>query len=49
MLWRVLEKDCSVEALTQALVSEYKITEEQAKADAEYFLQKLMKIGCIEE
>ena len=49
MLWRVLEKECSVEALTQALVSEYKITEEQAKADAEYFLQKLMKIGCIEE
>ena len=49
MLWHVLEKDCSVEALTQALVSEYKITEDQAKEDAEYFIQKLMKIGCIEE
>ena len=48
MLWQVLEKDCSVEALTEALLSEYDVSKEQAAADAEEFLQKLISIGCVE-
>ena len=48
MLWHVLEKDCSVEALTEALLSEYDVPKEQAAADAEEFLQKLISIGCVE-
>ena len=49
MLWNVLEKNCSVDALTDALMSEYEISEEQAKADAEAFFDKLLQIGCMEE
>ena len=48
MLWKVLEKECSVEALTEALFSEYDVSKEQAEADAEEFLQKLISIGCVE-
>ena len=48
MLWHVLEKDCSVEALTDALMSEYKVSKEQASADAKEFLNKLISLGCVE-
>lgn len=48
MLWHVLEKDCRVEALTEALLSEYNVTKEQAAIDAEEFLRKLINIGCVE-
>ena len=48
MLWGVLEKDCSVEALVEALLKEYKVSEEEARADAEEFFEKLCQIGCIE-
>jgi hypothetical protein len=44
----VLEKDCSVEALTDALMSEYKVSKEQASVDAEEFLNKLINLGCVD-
>ena len=49
MLWKTLEKECSVDALTDALMAEYEVEREQAKADAEEFLNKLIQAGCIEE
>lgn len=49
MLWNILEKGCSEENLTDALTSEYEVSEEQAKADVEEFIAKLAKAGCIEE
>ena len=48
MLWKVLEECCSLEALVEKLVSEYKISEEEARKDADAFLQKLIQIGCVE-
>lgn len=48
MLWNVLEERCSLDALVEKLVSEYKISEEEARKDAEAFLQKLIQIGCVE-
>lgn len=48
MLWKVLEQECSKEALVRALLEEYEVSEEQAGADAEEFLNKLIEAGCIE-
>ena len=48
MLWKVLEQDCSKEALVRALLEEYEVSEEQAATDAEEFLNKLIEAGCIE-
>ena len=48
MLWKVLEKDCSQEALVQALLDEYEVEEEIARLDAGTFWDKLVDAGCIE-
>ena len=48
MLWKVAEKKCDVAAFTEALLAEYEVTEEQARADAEEFLNKLVNAGCVE-
>lgn len=49
MLWNVLEEDCSVDALVHALVDRYDVSREDAKKDAQDFLNKLIQVGCIEE
>ena len=49
MLWNVLLGDCSVDALTKALLAEYEVSEEQAKKDAEEFFEKLIQAGCLGE
>lgn len=49
MLWKVLENKCDVEVIVEALMAEYEVTEEQARIDAEEFLNKLIQAGCIEE
>lgn len=48
MLWHVLEKGGDCEALVKALTEEYEVTEEQARADAEAFLDRLIQYGCVE-
>lgn len=48
MLWNVLEEKCELEALVDALMTEYEVSEEQAKADAQDFINKLIEVGCIE-
>lgn len=49
MLWKVLETECSLDALVNALTSEYTVSEEEARTDAAAFLDKLRQAGCIEE
>lgn len=48
MLWRVLEKDCRVDALVEALLNEYEVEEAVARQDAECFWDKLVQAGCLE-
>lgn len=47
-LWRVLEQESSVDTLVDALTSEYNVSGEQARADAEEFVEKLVQAGCVE-
>lgn len=48
-LWKKLEAGADLDALARALTEEYGISFEEAKADAEEYLGKLMKAGCLEE
>lgn len=47
--WDYLVKGTSEEELEKALMSEYGISEEQAKADARAFLDTLRGAGCLDE
>lgn len=49
MLWRVLEQGADRESLTAALLAEYEVSRQQAMADVEIFLNKLLQAGCLEE
>lgn len=49
LLWRHLEQNCSMDELVQTMTNEYEIDEAQARTDVEEFLQKLRKIGCLED
>lgn len=46
-LWEKLESDQTVDSLTAALLERYQVTEEQARADVEKFLQTLEPTGAI--
>ena len=48
MLWKVLEQGGGREAMADALTAEYKVSREQALADAEEFYAALVKVGCAE-
>jgi len=48
LLWNTLEKGADIDGLVAALKAEYIVSEAQARADAEEFLQKLAQAGCIE-
>lgn len=48
ILWKALEEGADIEGLVAALKAEYIVSEAQARADAEEFLQKLAQAGCIE-
>ena len=49
MLWNVLKNDPRPEALVAALTAEYDVSIQQAQADVDAFLQKLIAAGCMEE
>lgn len=49
LLWRLLEKESSREALAQALTDEYEVTYEQALADVDEYLDYLERVGCLEK
>ena len=48
LLWHALEKGGDREALADALMAEYIVDRAQALADADAFLEKLRKVGCVE-
>lgn len=48
LLWKALEEGSDTDGLVAALKAEYIVSEAQARADAEEFLQKLAQAGCIE-
>ncbi len=47
-LWRLLEQDCSPEALAAALAREFEVDLEQARADVNVYLASLQTQGLIE-
>ena len=47
-LWRKLEAGADVQALTDALISEYEVTAQQAAADIQDLCRKLHDAGCME-
>lgn len=49
LLWRLLEKGTTREALAAALTEEYEVSETEALADADEFVQKLRVVGCLAE
>ncbi len=48
-LWELLQTDQTAETLSAALVKEYGISEEQARADTEAFLKTLKSAGMLED
>jgi len=46
-LWNLIKKGATVNMLAEALVEEYGIPRETAKADAENFVARLQEIGLI--
>lgn len=48
LLWQALEKGGDRETLADALMAEYIVDRAQALADADEFLEKLRKAGCVE-
>lgn len=49
LLWKELEQGSDREALADLLSSQYGIDRKQALSDVDEFLDKLSKIGCLEE
>lgn len=49
MLWKLLEQGTDVEALVEAMTSEYNVSEEEALNDIHAFINDIRKAGCLEE
>jgi len=47
LLWKRLQNDCTEEDLVQAILAEYEIDAETARADVKEFLQKMDKAGIL--
>ena len=48
MLWQMLEAGAEKEDLVKALTKEYDVSEQQALADIEEFIDKLSNAGCLQ-
>lgn len=48
LLWKALEEGADQEKLVSMLMSEYIVSEQQARADVDAFIRKLNSIGCLE-
>jgi len=48
LLWNVLEQGADVNALVNAILAEYSVSEHQARMDVEEFVQKLRNVGCLD-
>ena len=49
MLWHLLEKGSTREALAEALTDEYDVTYAEALADVDEYIGKLERAGCLEK
>ena len=49
LLWKTLEQGADQIALVKALTSEYTVEPSVAQKDVAEFLEKISKIGCLEE
>ena len=49
MIWEMLDKGTTIEEIEKVLIKEYKLTEENAKKEAEKFVQQLKGANFIEE
>lgn len=49
LLWRIVEQNGDLEAMVNALISEYEVSRETATSDAAAFLKKLQNGGFLEE
>ena len=48
LLWKKLEEEVEMQELVDALRAEYDVSEEQALADIEEFIEKLSQAGCLQ-
>lgn len=48
LLWKKLEEEVEKQDLVDALRAEYDVSEEQALADIEEFIEKLSLAGCLQ-
>lgn len=48
LLWNALETGAEMDQLVKLLTSEYAVSDAQAWADVEEFIQKLRNSGCLE-
>ena len=48
-IWELLEKEQTLQTLTEALMEHYAVEREQAQTDAEAFVNKLIPTGAILE
>ena len=46
-LWNALETEQTIASLGAVLTQQYEVSEEQAQADAEKFVQKLQSVGAV--
>lgn len=49
LLWRLLEQGKDRDALVDMLLSVYEVSRQEASADVEEFLNKLIQAGCVEQ
>lgn len=49
LLWKTLQQGADLDGLAAALTQEYEVSPQQAKADAQEFLDTLSRVGCLEE
>ena len=47
MLWKAMEAGADRNGLIVALLAEYEVTEAEAAADVDAFLEKLAQAGCL--
>ena len=48
LLWNALKNGADLDGLVNALTAEYEVSEAQARTDAQEFLDKLARVGCLE-
>lgn len=48
-LWRMLQQEVSFEQLVEAVLGEYQVEENVARADIREFLEELQKAGILEK